>query len=143
MNLIDCLIPVYNINQITKRFATVIFELTSASNLPATLLFLESSEENEDSEDKEKKDISTVEQETISQLNRAGVGEEQIRTSSLKVASISEAIKNRSKSGDLVILVEANASERKSYVHKIWNEMSDVTSCPLLVVFAKREEKEK
>lgn len=137
------LIPIYDIQQISRRFATVIYELTSAGNLPATLLFLESSEDNENSEDKEKKDISAMKKEALSQLKRAGVGDHQIRTRSVQVDSISEAVKNESESDDLVILVEANAKERKSFINKIRNEISEKTDGPLLVVLADSEEVEK
>lgn len=137
------LIPVYDINQISKRFATVIFELTNSGNLPATLLFLESSENKEDSEKKEKKDISAMKSGALSQLNRAGLGDDQIRTSTVQVQSISEAVKDESKSDDLVILVEANAKERKSFINNIRSEISDKTDVPLLVVLAKSEEGEK
>jgi len=137
------LIPVYDINQLSKRFATVIFELTSTGKLPATLLFLESSEDSENSEDKEKKDISFMKREALSRLKRAGVADDQIRTNAVKVDSISEAVKEESESEDLVILVEANAKERKSFINKIRKEISDKTDCPLLIVLAKSEEEEK
>lgn len=134
------LIPVYDIQQISRRFATVIYELTSAGSLPATLLFLESSEDNDDSEDKEKKNISALKREALSQLKRAGIDDQQIKTKSVKVERISEAVKDESASDDLVILVEANAEERKSFINKIRSEISDKIDGPLLVVLAKSEE---
>lgn len=136
------LIPVYDINQISKRFATVIYELTTASNLPATLLFLKSPEEAEEAEEKRSNDISDMKRKALSQLKRAGINNNQIKTSSVEVASISEAVEEESKPEDLVILVEANADERKSFINKIRGEISDKIDCPLLVVVEEREEEE-
>lgn len=130
------LVPVYNLNQITKRFATVIYELTSASNLPAVLLFLGGPEDSEDSEDKENTDKSTLEKEALSRLKRAGVPDNQISTGFVSADTISEAVKEKSESDDLVVLVEGNAKERKSFINKIWNEICEKSNCPFLVVFA-------
>lgn len=134
------LVPVYNLNQITKRFATVIYELTSASNLPAVLLFLGGPEDSEDSEDKENTDKSTLEKEALSRLKRAGVPDNQISTGFVSADTISEAVKEKSESDDLVVLVEGNAKERKSFINKIWNEICEKSNCPFLVVFAEDEE---
>lgn len=136
------LIPVYDIKQISKRFATVIYELTSASDLPATLLFLENLESSEDSEDKENTSVSAMKNEAINQLKRAGINEHQIKSSSIQVENISEAVENESKSDDLVILVEANVKERESFINKIRVEISDKIECPLLVILETRENKE-
>lgn len=137
------LIPVYDINQISKRFATVIFELASTSNLPATLLFLESSESSEQSEDAESKDISAMKREAYYYLNRAGIDNNQIRTSAVQVNNIAEAVESESKPEDLVILVEVSAKERKTFINKIRSEISNKIECPLLVVLEDRaEEKE-
>ncbi|SFN72538.1 APC family permease [Salegentibacter flavus] len=137
------LIPVYDINQLSKRFATVIYELTTASNLPASLLFLSGSKDSEDSEDKDGADISVMKREAISRLKQAGIHKHQIKTSLVEVANISDAVKEESKPEDLVILVEANANERETFINEIRGEISDKINCPLLVVLEKREKEEK
>ena len=137
------LIPVYDINQLSKRFATVIYELTTASNLPASLLFLGGSKDSEDSEDRNGTDISVMKREAISRLKQAGIHKHQIKTSLVEVANISEAVKEESKPEDLVILVEANANERETFINEIRGEISDKIDCPLLVVLEKREKEEK
>lgn len=133
------LIPVYDINQISKRFATVIYELTKASNLPATLMIIES---KEDSENDEVKDSSAINREAMKRLRQAGIDKNQIKSSSVQVSDISEAVKEKSKPDDLVILVEANAKERENFINKIRGEISDKIDCPLLVVLEERKQEE-
>lgn len=137
------LIPIYDIEQISKRFSTVVFELTKASDLPATLLFLDVFEDSEESEKKVSKDISAVKNKAISRLKHAGISDYQIKTTSIKVKNIADAVKNKSEPDDLVILVEVNAKERESFINKIRKEISNKIECPLLVILEKRAEKEK
>ncbi|WP_205521191.1 APC family permease [Psychroflexus aurantiacus] len=136
------LIPVYDINQLSKRYATVIYELTKASNLPASLMFIESPENSEDSENEEAKDISNMKSEALNRLKQAGVRRKQIETGSVKVSNISEAVEEKSGSDDLVILVEANTKERENFINRIREEISDKIECPLLVVLEERVQKE-
>lgn len=124
------LIPVYSHKQINKRFATVIYELTGASNLPATLLFLEGSEESEEDE----KSLSVLKNEALSSLHRAGVGTAQIRTATQQVDNISDAVKDESRPDDLVILVEEHTDERASFNDKMRVEIGEKIDCPILVV---------
>ncbi len=132
------LIPVYDLNQLSKRFATVIYELTQASSLPATLMFIKSSEDS----DGEGNNISAMKEKAFGRLKQAGVDKNQIKTSTVEVDDISEAVKDKSESEDLVVLVEANAKERESFINKIRVEISDKIDCPLLVVLESRSEDE-
>ena len=134
------LIPIYDINQLSKRLATVIYELSRSSNLPATLLFLGGDEDDKSEEDKKNTDISAMKRKARRLLNRAGVKNRQIDSSIVPVENISEAVKEQTTSEDLVILVEASASERKSFINTIRNEISEKVEGPLLVVLEKRKE---
>ncbi|MBZ9627930.1 APC family permease [Psychroflexus sp. CAK1W] len=134
------LIPVYDIHQLSKRYATVIYELTKASGLPASLMFIESTESSEESENKKAKDTSAMKREAINRLKQAGVNRKQIESSSVQVSDISEAVKEKHQADDLVILVEANAKERENFINKIRGEISDKIDCPLLVVLEKRQQ---
>mgnify|MGYP005820103601 CR=1 FL=1 len=136
------LIPVYDINQISKRFATVIYELTSASKLEANLLFLGDPEDS-DEDERESTDTSAMKKEALRQLEIAGVDKTQIRSNSIKVDDISEAVKDKVESQDLVILVEANAKNRESFINNIREEISSKIDSPLLVVLEKRDQVEK
>jgi len=134
------LIPVYDLNQLSKRFATVIYEMTQASNIPATLLFLESSKEDADEEENEgRKDLSAMKEEAFGRLKQAGINDRQIESSSVQVDNISEAVKKESKAEDLVILVEANAKKREKFINRIRQEISKKIDCPLLVILEERE----
>lgn len=128
------LIPIYHVNQISKRFATVIYELTSASQLPATLMFIRSSENSED------KNTLSMKHEALKRLRQAGVERSQIKSSDVEVDDISKAVDEKSKAEDLVILVEANAKERESFINRARGEISDKIDCPLLVVLEERKE---
>lgn len=134
------LIPVYDINQISKRFATIIYELSKASNLPASLMFIKGIDNDKDAEDD---NISAMTQKAKNSLRQAGINDSQIKTTSIQVDDISEAVKEKSKSNDLVILVEANAKERENFINRIREEISDKIDCSILVVLEKRKEKDK
>lgn len=136
------LIPIYDINQISKRFATVIFELTSTSHLPATLLLIDKTKDSEDTETEASSNTSAMRHEAYSQLRQAGVEKNQIETSTEQVNDISEAVKEKSEAEDLIILVEANAKERESFINRVRGEISDKIDCPLLVVLEERTEEE-
>lgn len=130
------LIPVYDLNQLSKRFATVIYELTQASDLPAELLFIESPEEEADEEENEgRKDLSAMKEKAFGRLKQSGVDLNQIKSSSIQVENISEAVEKNSKEEDLLILVEANAKEREDLINRIREEITEKIDCPLLVVF--------
>ncbi len=136
------LIPIYDISQINKRFATVIFELTDASDLPASLLFLELSEESEWKDKVKNKVVSDMKHMALSQLNQAGIKDSQIEINSIEVDDISEAIKENYKADDLVILSELDTAERVSFINDIQQEISDKIDCPILVILVQREEKQ-
>lgn len=137
------LIPVYDLNQLSKRFATVIYELTQASDLPAELLFIESPEEEADEEENEgRKDLSAMKEKAFGRLKQSGVDLNQIKSSSIQVENISEAVEKNSKEEDLLILVEANAKEREDLINRIREEITEKIDCPLLVVLEERDAEE-
>lgn len=130
------LVPVYDANQISRRFATVIRELATASDLPVTLLFLEIPDDS--------MGMEAMKRKAFDQLRQVGIKKQQIKTTSREVEDITQAVKDISEEDDLVILVEADSKERESLINKIKNEINEALDCPVLVVLEeKQEEKEK
>jgi len=134
------LIPIYDTNQLSKRLATVTYELSRSSNLAATLMFLGGDEDDKNEEGKENTDITGMKRKARSVLKSAGIKDHQIESSTVPKGNISQAVKEKSTSEDLIILVEASASERQSFLNTIRNEISDKVEGPLLVVLEQRKE---
>lgn len=127
------LVPLYSKKQITPRLATVLYDLVQSNRLPVSIILLTSGEK----ESEQHEDVLQLREEAISQLNRVGIDDEQIRINKAKVPDIAKAVQKLSGEDDVIILAEADPSKRGSLLDTVHDEIQDAVSCPVLVVLKK------
>lgn len=130
------LVPLYSKKQITPRLATVLYDLVQSNRLPVSITLLTSGEK----ESEQHEDVLQLREEAISQLNRVGIDDEQIRINKAKVPDIAKAVQKLSGEDDVIILAEADPSKRGSLLDTVHDEIQDAVSCPVLVVLKKMQE---
>ncbi|WP_445665213.1 APC family permease [Fodinibius sp. AD559] len=124
------LVPVYTKSQVNSNLVTMLYDLAISSDLPVSLIVMVSGE----SESDERDTIEALEDYAVQQLELAGLGSDQIRTNRAEVANIAEAVDELAAEDDVVILSEADTSNRDSFFNTIHNDIEDKLDCPLLVV---------
>ncbi|MDX1591837.1 MAG: APC family permease [Balneolaceae bacterium] len=130
------LLPIYKDDQINARVATILRELAAASELPISILFLDEVEESESSEHR----LKVLESKARRQFLRSGINEGQIRTQSVNVDNIVEAVDQIASSDDLVIIPESKETDRERLFQNIHNEIQQKLDCPTLVIFQETDE---
>ena len=130
------LVPIYSLDQVNRRIASVLRELASSSDLPISLLLLSSGE----SESEEDQDMDELKEKMINELTNAGISNETIRASQADVEDVSEAVSNISEKDDVVILGEPDDIDRNRFFKTIHEEIQDQVECPILVVLTESEE---
>ncbi|MDX1641570.1 MAG: APC family permease [Balneolaceae bacterium] len=124
------LVPVYSADQISRRLASVLQELAQSSDLPLSLVMLTSGE----SESEEEKDAGEFKQRMITELKRAGISEENIRSKDVDVDDVAEAVSDLSGEDDVVALGEPKDMDRRSFFKTIHEEIQEAVKCPILVI---------
>lgn len=124
------LVPVYAKEQISTRWATILKDLAHSSDLPLSLIILTSRE----SESEEEKDIEKLKNQALIELKRAGLSDKKIRSKTVDVENVSEAVQKLSEDGDLVILGESSPTERESFFKTLHEEIEEASSSPILTI---------
>ena len=124
------LVPIYAKSQINSNLVTMLYDLAISSDLPVSLVVMLSGE----SESDERDSIEALEDYTVQQLSLAGLRSDQIRTNRVQVRNIADAVDQFAAEDDVVILSEADTSNRDSFFKTIHSDIEDKLECPLLVI---------
>lgn len=124
------LVPIYAESQINSNLVTMLYDLAISSELPVSLVVMLSDE----SESDERETIEALEDQAVQKLKMAGLRSDQIRTKRVQVQDIAEAVDQLAAEDDVVILSEADTSNRQTLFNTIHNDIEDKLDCPLLVV---------
>lgn len=124
------LVPIYAKSQVNSNLVTMLYDLAISSDLPVSLVVMLSGE----SESDERDTIEALEDHAVQQLKLAGLHSDQIRTNRIQVQNIADAVDQLAAEDDVVILSEADTSDRDSFFKTIHNDIENKLECPLLVV---------
>lgn len=124
------LVPIYSLNQISRRLASVLKALAQSSDLPISLVMMTSRESGSE----EEKDITRLKQEMVTELKHAGISEQMIRSQDVDVDDIAEAVSELASEDDVVALGEPDDLERDSFFKTIHQGIQEELDCPILVV---------
>lgn len=131
------LVPVYSKSQINSRLATILRTLALSSDLPITLLLLKRDSRAEESNGMGPEDLRDI---AIRRIIQAGLSSKQIRSTSVSVTSLAEAIIQIAGEEDLVVLGEADKGKRTNLLSELYKKVRKKISCPTLVVFRVEDE---
>lgn len=132
------LVPLYSKDQINRRLATILHDLSLSSDLPVTLAILTSGEEESEEEEESK----ALQQKALAYLQKAGIPGDKIRPTKVDVADISKAVSQLSSEDDVVILAESSTTDRDSFFNTLHEDIEEAVSCPVLVVLRENEEEQ-
>lgn len=124
------LVPLYSMEQLSPRWASLLYDLSNSSDLPISLVLLTSSE----SEAEKERDVEKLKTKAIRYLYRAGVGKEAIRSDKVDVASVAAAVEQLSGEDDVVVLAEPADIDRDSFFKTIHEEIEEAVDSPILVI---------
>jgi len=131
------LVPVYREDQLNLRLATITRELCVYSGAAISLFFVV----QKDSEES----IGRLKTKAFKNLLRAGIDKSDIKSKSIEVDNVVEAILQISEKDDLVVLSESRHDERKKWFSSINQKVRNKTDSSVLLIFqedARRTEKE-
>lgn len=129
------LVPIYAKSQIRRKLASVLRELAISSELPISLIILTSSESGSE----EEKEIEALEQSMLSELKRAGIPEDQIRSNKADVSSVAESVSQISSGDDVVVLGEPEGANHDSFFSSLHEDIEEKIHCPVLIVLHEKE----
>lgn len=132
------LVPIYSKSQINPNLATILYDLALSSELPVSLAVVTS--EEQESEEQEK--AEELEDYAVAKLEEVGLGSDRIRSSRVNVNDIAEAVARLSGADDLVILSEAESTDRSSFFNTLHDDIEEAVSCPVLVVLNDRKDED-
>ncbi|MDX1636574.1 MAG: APC family permease [Balneolaceae bacterium] len=132
------LVPIYAADQVDRRLATVLHDLSASSELPVTIVVLTSGEREAD----DKADTGKLQQMAAAQLRRAGLAENQIRVNSADVSDVAAAVRQLSDDDDLVVLAESSTTDRDSFFNTLHEDIEEAVTCPVLAVLRNQKKEQ-
>ena len=121
------LVPIYRGDQINLRLATILRELCDYSSSPVSLFFVvqEGTEES----------IKKLKTSAFKSLLRAGIQKPEIKSTSIEIENVEEAILQISDKDDLIVLSESREDERKKWFTSIHKSIRKNIDSSLLLIF--------
>lgn len=124
------LVPVYRADQINLRLATILRELCDYSKTPVSLFFVVQEEADES--------IDTLKNSAFKSLLRVGINKSDIKSNSVEVKNVEEAILQISEKDDLIVLSESRKDEREKWFTSIHEKIRKKVNSSLLLIFQEK-----
>lgn len=125
------LVPIYNIDQINVRMATILRELAYSSRLPITIIIVENESEEVNADRKERL--------IHEQLAMAGLKEKQIRISKVEIPNLVKVVNQVAGDEDLLVLIESESDEKQAFIKSSTDKIREAVTSPTLVVLRENE----
>jgi amino acid transporter len=136
------LVPVYREDQINARLGTILRELAESSHLPISLMIMPNSNQAKESKQTSEHHQDYLKKVGLRQFQQSGLNRDQIRIRTVRVGNIVDAVGQIAAPDDLVIISESQDVKRKSWFSSIHDDLQEIVTCPTLLVFQDRTEKD-
>ncbi|MGM0746224.1 MAG: hypothetical protein ACQETF_13015, partial [Bacteroidota bacterium] len=120
------LVPIYRADQVNLRLSTILRELSDYSGTAISLFFVVQ-EESEDS-------ISELKTKAFKSLLQAGIDKSDIKSNSIEVENVEEAILQISEKDDLIVMSESQDDEREKWFSSIHERVRKNIESSLLLI---------
>jgi len=121
------LVPIYKKDQINRRLATIVRELTSYSHAPVSLFFVVQKESGASIDELKTSGLKT--------FLSVGIDKSDIKFNSVEVENVENAILKISETDDLVVLSESEDDQRETWFKSIHETIRDEIQSSLLLIF--------
>ena len=121
------LVPLYQTDQVNLRLATIVRELNDYGNASVSLFFVVQKESEES--------IRELKSMAIETFLSVGIDKSDIKSNSVEVENIEEAILQISESDDLIVMCESENDKREKLYRSIHENIRDKVDSSLLLIF--------
>lgn len=129
------IVPIYHQDQISKRLATVLHDLSAPYRIDIEVAVMDS--EKDQTEDQHGPE--SLRWLISQQLELSGIPRKQINIQSSQVEDLPQAVKELTGDEDLVVLAESKAFERDRFFQNLHQRIANAVTCPLLVVLQEND----